>query len=107
MLTFSIFSIVSTAYAQEWYNGGTLHKADGNEWYAASYANKLATAGDFSAVYIGIDNLSSMDELKAYAINLVTCLDEFYGGVGVAERSANPAAQSSALCMVLMGYPQK
>lgn len=43
-LTFS-----QSVLAKEWYQGGTLHQANGLEWQKASYDNKLATMGDMAA----------------------------------------------------------
>ena len=58
------FFVSGTANAQ-WYSGGTLHKADGNEWVIASRADRLATSADLAITIIGkseiVRELGSMD----------------------------------------------
>lgn len=74
------------AFADEWYEGGTLGHVDGHEWLAASEENKLASAGGYlkekfdngqldSDYYSGID-VSSVDDLRPYAESLVSYTEE-------------------------------
>lgn len=48
-LSISVFIFLSSVYctAEEWYKGGTLHKATVAEWNGASFQNKLATSADW------------------------------------------------------------
>lgn len=74
------------AFADEWYEGGTLGHVDGHEWLAASEENKLASAGGYlkekfdndqlnSDYYSGMD-VSSVDDLRPHAENLVRYTEE-------------------------------
>lgn len=49
VLFFVVFLWAQLAVAAEWYEGGTLHKANALEWQQATQENKLATVGDFVA----------------------------------------------------------
>ncbi len=68
-----------SAFAQEWYEGGTLHSKTMKEWNAASYRDRLATAADFTVTSLekkGL-NVSVMDwdDLKEKARAVKVCLD--------------------------------
>lgn len=68
-----------SAFAQEWYEGGTLHSKTMKEWNVASYADRLATAADFTVTSLekkGL-NVSVMDwdDLKEKARAVKVCLD--------------------------------
>ena len=87
---------------QEWYSGGTLHKATGSSWQQASYANQLATAADFSAKLLeGEVRFSSMDQLKPYATELTKCITGATAGQGGEDQEVSGIA---TLCAVLMGW---
>lgn len=81
MLVMSIFSHSVTA--KEWYEGGTLHEANGLEWQQATYANKLATAGDLVAASFKsgklvpelANSITGVDDIKVMAAAIVTELD--------------------------------
>ena len=57
----------------EWYVGGTLHKAKVSEWKSATEKNKLATCADFM---VNVDNTLSASELKETATALKICINE-------------------------------
>lgn len=69
--------------AKEWYEGGTLHEANGLEWQQATYANKLATAGDLVAASFKAgklvpelaNSITGVDDIKLMAAAIVTELD--------------------------------
>lgn len=93
MLALTIFG--QHAVAKEWYEGGTLHQAGALEWQQATYANKLATAGDLIAtVYKSgklvpalSNKIKSTDDVKAMAAALVDELDSTF--------APNPNAQKN------------
>jgi len=89
----------SKSAIDNWYEGGTLHKATISEWKVATEKNKLATCADFMAK---IDNSVSMDELKIRAKALMKCIDESTTGLD----STNDESVSSvaAKCAILLGY---
>jgi len=62
----------------EWYVGGTLHKAKISEWKNATEKNKLATCADFM---VNINNTLSAVELKRTATELKNCINEATRGV--------------------------
>ena len=67
----------------KWYIGGTLHKKTALEWQTASPQDKLATCGDFvTGMWQNGDlkpsianNLSTVDDVRPYAQELVDFLD--------------------------------
>lgn len=81
MLVMVVFS--QSASAKEWYEGGTLHNANGLDWQQATYANKLATAGDLVAASFKSGKLvpalsnkiKGVDDIKPMAAAIVTELD--------------------------------
>jgi hypothetical protein len=89
----------------EWYSGGTLHRATVGEWRNASYRDKLATAADWALAYDRVKNTvlrsGSMETLKPYAIDLVTCVD---GASGPSGNDSLRVAQLAASCIVLLGW---
>ncbi len=69
----------SSASSNQWFSGGTLQNATVAEWRAASYQNKLATAGDWlaSTKWMGhLNSPSDFDRLKLKAQKLVIAVDE-------------------------------
>lgn len=89
----------STTVADNWYKGGTLHKAKISDWKTATKENKLATCGDFMAT---VDNTVTMTDLKQRAKELNNCIDEATRDL----ESTNSETVSSiaALCAKTMGY---
>ena len=65
---------------KEWYDGGTLHRSTLREWKAATFQNKLATAGDFVANANNVLGKRQVGaELKAAAEDLVIAIDIMAG----------------------------
>jgi hypothetical protein len=85
----------------EWYSGGTLHNATMGDWNQASYANRLATCGDFMATMLQKDGktISSMDALREEAEALELCITEAGRG-GHADTQS--VATIAASCYMLM-----
>ena len=80
----SLMLLVSTnIYAQEWYEGGTLHDSSALEWQTATFQNKLATCSDFvSAAWQNKSfkpeiqsNITSMDTVMVLSKELVKAID--------------------------------
>lgn len=69
--------------AKKWYQGGTLYNKSALEWQTASSGDKLATCGDFvTAMWQKgnlkppiANNLSTVDDVRPYAQELVDFLD--------------------------------
>jgi len=87
------------------YAAGTLHRASVAGWNRATYANKLATAGDWALtrpqIYAKVKNSGSLDTLRPFAIELVTCVNEAAAGPGYSNMGV---AELAAGCMILMGW---
>ena len=81
----------------EWYAGGTLHKATILEWKVATNKNKLATCADFVA-YKNKD--IKLNKLKIKASALQTCIDETVNGHSSADNET--VSKIAAQCMLLM-----
>ena len=92
----------TTSTAADWYEGGTLHKANAQQWRAGSARDRLATAADWATVSLGRDKvraLGSIDRLRPYAEEIVWCADE-----AVADRRIVNVAMSgiAATCWLLV-----
>ena len=90
----------------EWYAGGTLHGATVSNWNKASYSNKLATAADWVVnisprIKAEVQQSGSMDALRSYAAELVTCVNEAAAGQGYGNVNVGELAAS---CGVIMGW---
>jgi len=89
----------------KWYENGTLHRASVAEWNRATYANKLATAADWAItrpqIKTKVKNSGSIDTLRPFASQLVTCVNEAAAGQGYGSMSV---AEVAASCMILMGW---
>ncbi len=85
--------------SEEWYQGGTLHKANVKQWKSATQKNKLATCADFMAV---ADNSISMTELKSRATNLMNCINEATRGLD--ELNNENVSEMATLCIITLGY---
>ena len=82
-----------------WYEGGSLHKAKISNWKTSTDKNKLATCADFMAI---VDNSVSMNELKKRATSLKNCIDKAVEGPeGINNQSVSGIAAS---CITIMGY---
>lgn len=88
-----------------WYENGTLHSGSVAEWNRATYANKLATAADWALsrpqIMAKIKNSGSIDTLRPFAAELVTCVNEAAAGQGYGSMSV---AELAAICMISMGW---
>jgi len=101
----SVLTIVSckketAKQTNQWYQGGTLHKAKITDWKNASDKNKLATCGDFCAK-IYSDN--SLDEIKIKAENLMTCIDEAIKDHNTADDFT--VSKVASMCLILIKNP--
>lgn len=89
----------------KWYENGTLHRGSVADWNRATYANKLATAADWAItrpqVKKKVKNSGSIDTLRPFASELVTCINEAAAGQGYGSKSV---AEVAASCMILMGW---
>jgi hypothetical protein len=89
----------------KWYENGTLHNASVADWNRATYRNKLATAADWAItrpqIKAKVKNSGSIDTLKPFASELVTCVNEAAAGQGYGSMSV---AEVAASCMILMGW---
>ncbi len=96
--------LTSTAFAA-WYEGGNLHRATVSEWKRATWANKIATAGDIVTsccpnIVREVKRSGSMDTLYQHALQLVTCMDtSVRGDVNGSMR----VSRLAALCISTMG----
>ena len=97
---FFVFAFASPAMA-EWYKGGSLHRAMAAEWNSATPANRLATAGDWSAAMLGEACVRRMGlgGVREYAQKLVICVSE-----AVPDGPSNlVVSEIAAACFILMG----
>ncbi len=92
---------------QEWYSGGTLHKATIREWKAASYRNRLATCADFVSGTMLNRGMKAKDidiseggRVWRSATDLETCISGGTAGLEVTDTMS--VAELAAACMVLM-----
>ena len=89
----------------KWYENGTLHRGSVADWKKATYANKLATAADWALnipqIKRKVKKSGSIETLKPFAVELVTCVNEATAGQGYGSMSI---AEVAASCMILMGW---
>jgi hypothetical protein len=95
--------IATPLAAAEWYEGGTLHQANGQQWRSASDANRLATAGNW---VVGMSKqfrtpVNSMSQAKLLSYQLVTCVTNAVSGPG---GSNQPVSEMGAACMYTLGW---
>ena len=91
--------VTTSSTSQEWYEGGTLHKATIARWKTSTERNKLATCGDFMAVY---DKSVSMTELLARSVALKSCIDVATDGLDYT--NSLEVSTMAALCIQELGY---
>jgi len=89
------FAIMPPAFADEWYDGGDLNDKDNVAWQEAEANNRLASAANTVAAlwtneYLVAEihaEITTMDAMKPYATQLMTCIDtateKGFGGVRV------------------------
>ena len=99
-------AVASTAIASDdWYSGGSLHRATVGQWKMASYSNKLATAADWAITRPFVENQvrkkGSMDALKPFATQMMNCVDQAADGEGY---SNTKVSELAAACALLMGW---
>lgn len=94
---------------QEWYSGGTLHKATIGEWKAASYQNRLATCSDFIAGTLldrGMKaknmDISEGGLVWRWATELEICISKGTSGHALTDHQG--VAGIAALCLILMKF---
>ena len=104
ILSVLLFSVI-IVQGGEWYINGNLHRRTITEWNQATYANKLATSGDMALASPKIKALfqksGSVDRLRPFAVELVTCINEVASGEGY---ESMQVAEMTAGCMILMGW---
>lgn len=82
-----LVALAACASRKDWYAGGSLHDAKMADWYAASYANRLATTADFLShhlVKVRRVQFSSIDDLRRPSLELCYCMNKA-GRVGIAD----------------------
>lgn len=107
------------ASTKEWYEGGTLHDKSAIEWQTASSADKVATCADFVAAMWQkghlkrsiAKHLSTIDDVRPYAEELVECLDAAFKPDPDPEVNrklfANQTVSgTAAIGMVIMGWTE-
>ena len=95
--------MATTAMAQQWYEGGTLHRATVTEWNAASQRNKLATMADYAATTRGAQRAArenNFELVRLYAESLVICIDT---AVEDPDFWHFEVAELGAACITLLG----
>jgi hypothetical protein len=103
ILLFSLLILASCGNSEnnqskdEWYAGGTLHKATLQTWKLSTEENKLATCADFVANTKEYDDL---DQMKADATEVMNCIDEAAMGNDLEYQKTNEIA---AGCVILLG----
>lgn len=95
----SASKVTTSSTSQEWYEGGTLHKATIARWKTSTERNKLATCGDFMAAY---DKSVSMNELLARAVALKSCIDVATDGLDYTNNLE--VSTMAALCIQELDY---
>ncbi|MFC1848925.1 hypothetical protein ACFL27_01840 [candidate division CSSED10-310 bacterium] len=83
---------------KEWYEGGTLHLASVQEWLAATYGNRVATAADF--VKNSSDTKMNMALFTSRAVSLERCITD-------AAEKTNPThtiVDLSSMCLIKLGF---
>ena len=80
---------------QDWYAGGTLHKANGVQWKKATDHNKLATCADFTmtlAQQSGETPSVRSEKFKKASESLRDCINKFYELPGSEQTKVSKAA---------------
>jgi len=88
---------IENSTSESWYEGGNLHKADGNEWKKATEHNKLATCADFTMTIAkrnGEEPSVFSLEFKRASKSLKDCIDKFYKLQGSENTTVTQAAIS-------------
>ena len=100
-----IFPTPMFSMAGQWYIGGNLHEVSIGRWQRSTYENKLATAATWALMQPEVRKISSrsssMNSVRPYAMELVSCMDRVSGKSG---KNHITASNLAADCMVTMGW---
>lgn len=101
-LALAAVTFFATPSFAEWYEGGTLHRANAEQWQSASSANRLATSGDWASHILGIDTVREigLDGLRIFALELSSCVTEASSGAP----SNTGASELAAACAILLEW---
>lgn len=106
ILIAGLFASICAAPAfADWYDGGTLHRANGQQWQAATGGNRLATSADFAAHIIGqsrVKKLGNFDKVRPYATDMRACIDNSLSGVSASVARNQQVAELAAACSILL-----
>ncbi|HEY3983180.1 hypothetical protein [Cedecea sp.] len=115
ILFFAILALsTNSAFAKDWYQGGTLHEANALTWQKATQQNKLATCADFIAGLYSKDLLApeisekmkSVEDFKPYASELVKQLDAAFAPESDPAQNkkmfTNQTVKSTAMMLMIM-----
>jgi hypothetical protein len=110
-ITFLFFIFIpSISFSTEWYEDGTLHQASIQQWNNASYANRLATSGDWFVSMTKASNpmlQKNLDQLplnqylirlKGFAEQLEKCTSDTVEF----SKPSNKAAEMASICYATM-----
>jgi len=90
---------------ENWFDGGTLHRAKGKDWRTATDTNRLATSADIITKLSDNGKLAftiqDLEELKSYSTGLSNCLTEF---LKTEQTDALLVAEAALLCMTTMKW---
>ncbi len=105
VLVLFFLSIPLIVYSgDQWYENGSLHRGSVTDWNRATYANKLATAADWSITIPQIEKKvkksGSVDTVRPFAIELVACINEAATAAGKDKK----VSEIAAMCMIVMGW---
>ncbi len=117
LLIFLLLFVSTNLFAQEWYEGGTLHNSNALEWQNATFQNKLATCSDFISTMWQSkkfkpelqSSITSMDIVMVLSKELVKALDIVFEKIPDPEKNkqifTNQTVSSfAAMLMVQMGW---
>lgn len=99
-VVFAAVMLSSAPAFADWYSGGTLHRATASQWHAASSANRLATAADWSVRILSENRIRQlgMRGWQNYAQQLADCVSTATSG-GPQNQAVSEIA---AACVILM-----
>ena len=109
----------SSTLTRKWYEGGTLHNKSAVEWQSASREDKLATCADFVTTMWQdgnlktaiTNNLTSVDDVRTYAQELVDCIDAAFKPDPDPEQNRKlftnqTVSEFAAIGMITMGWTE-
>ncbi len=98
VIVLALIGMSGSLSGEEWYQGGTLHKADAREWHQASSRNQLATSADFVAA---AKAAKSMEQLRIRATAVKSCITAATDDPKLHSQKVSVVA---AACMIQLGY---